>query len=137
MNFKDLNSLKSEIAKQTIDKISFTSINVVTHEGKRVIMLQIPPAPKGIPVSWRGHYYARVDEEISHLDLEELERIRKQHIFEDWSIKICEDATISDLSEEAIDRAREVYKKKNKKIEDEVDTWDNQTFLNKSKLTIR
>jgi len=25
----------------------------------RVVMFEIPPAPRGIPIAWKGHYYAR------------------------------------------------------------------------------
>lgn len=136
-NKKDLNSLKSEIAKKTTDKITFRDIHEMEYHGKRVLLFEIPPAPKWIPVSWEWHYYARVDEELSHLDLAELEQIRKQDIREDWSIQTLPGATIEDLSKEAIEKAKILYKGKNRKIADEVDTWDDETFLNKAKLTIK
>ncbi len=46
---------------------------------------------------WAGHYYGRDGEELNALNLEELERIRKQDREDDWSIGICEKADISDL----------------------------------------
>lgn len=136
-NKKDLNSLKSEIAKKTTDKITFRDIHEMEYQGKRVLLFEIPSAPKWIPVSWEWHYYARVGEELSHLDLAELEQIRKQDIREDWSIQTLPGATIEDLSKEAIEKAKILYKGKNRKIADEVDTWDDETFLNKAKLTIK
>ena len=68
----------------------------------RVVMLQIPAAPKGIPIAFDGHYYGRDGEELSPLNLEELERIRAQAVSEDWSAVIVPDATIDDLDGEAI-----------------------------------
>lgn len=54
----------------------------------------------------------------------------------DWSANICKDATLEDLSTEAISVAREEYKKKHSRIAEEVDDWNNEQFLNKAKLTI-
>ncbi|WP_341775949.1 ATP-binding protein [Staphylococcus hyicus] len=56
---------------------------------------------------------------------------------EDWSKMIVEDATIEDLSKEAIKMAREKYKVKNSSLADEVDIWDDVTFLNKAKITLK
>jgi len=56
---------------------------------------------------------------------------------EDWSAQICEEASIEDLSDEAIEKARELYAQKNVKLVDEIPIWDDETFLNKAKLTIR
>lgn len=55
---------------------------------------------------------------------------------EDWSMGICEGATLDDLDKEAITVAREEYKTKHPKLSIEVDEWEDQTFLNKAKLTI-
>jgi len=54
----------------------------------------------------------------------------------DWSSEICEQATLSDLDQDAMRKAREQFKIKHPKKISEVDTWDEQTFLNKAKLTI-
>jgi ATP-dependent DNA helicase RecG len=135
-NAKDLHGLKREIAEKTTNGITFKEIYEVEIEGKRVVLFQIPSAPKGLPVAWSGHYYGRDGESLSPLNLEEIERIRKAYIEEDWSIGICSGATIDDLSVEAIDRAREVYTKDNPHLADEIQTWDNITFLNKAKITI-
>ena len=62
-------------------------------------MFQIPAAPPGIPIAWEGHYYGRDGEELAPLNLEELERIRKQVRLADWSAGICETATLRDLDE--------------------------------------
>ena len=54
----------------------------------------------------------------------------------DWSANICKDATLENLSSEAISFAREEYKKKHSRIAEEVDGWSDEQFLNKAKLTI-
>ena len=56
---KDLDSLKKEIADQTTLRITFIEIYEIEQDNKRVILFQIPAAPKGIPVTFKGHYYGR------------------------------------------------------------------------------
>jgi len=132
-----LHSLKNEIANKTSSRITFKEIYEVETEYGRVIMFQIPSAPIGLPVSFEGHYYGRDGESLNALNIEELERIRSQNTEFDWSIQICNDATIDDLSNDAIEKARELYIKKNPKFRDELPTWDDKTFLNKAKITIK
>ena len=57
-------------------------------------------------------------------------------MIEDWSIGICKGATIDDLSDEAILKAREAYVQKNPKLIEDISIWDDKTFLNKAKITI-
>ena len=52
----------------------------------------------------------------------------------DWSAKICQNATFEDLSNEAIQTAKEEYKTKHPKLSDEVDSWSDEQFLAKAKL---
>ncbi len=66
-----------------------------------------------------------------------MERIRRQDREDDWSIGICEQADISDLSPEAILKARELYSVKNPGLLDEIKQWDDVVFLNKAKLCIK
>lgn len=48
-----LDALKREIAEGTNCGITFTEIHEIMYQGKRVIMFQIPAAPKGIPTSYK------------------------------------------------------------------------------------
>ncbi|MCD4719635.1 MAG: putative DNA binding domain-containing protein [Desulfobacula sp.] len=132
-----LQSLKAEIANKTTHRITFKEIHEINTGQGRVILFQIPPAPKGIPVAWAGHYYGREGEQLNALSLEELERIRKQGIENDWSIETCKHAAITDLSEQAILKARKLYGVKNPGLVEEVEQWDDITFLNKAKLCIK
>ncbi|PLX20797.1 transcriptional regulator [Candidatus Parcubacteria bacterium] len=134
---KHLHNLKAEIANHTTNRITFKEIYETEYEGRRVVLFQIPSAPLGLPIAWKGHYYGRDSSELQPLNLEELERIRTQNTNFDWSIQICEDSTIDDLSSEAIDKARELYTIKNPKLADEIKAWDDTTFLNKAKITIK
>lgn len=134
---KDLDSLKSEIANKTTNRITFIEIHELTINGLRAIMFQIPAAPRGLPIAFEGHYYGRDNEELSPLNLEEIERIRSKGINEDWSAVIVPNATIDDLDTEAISIARKNFKSKYPEKANEVDNWDDITFLNKAKITIK
>jgi ATP-dependent DNA helicase RecG len=134
---KDLDSLKEEIANKTTNRITFIEIHEVAHAGGRVVLFEIPAAPKGLPVSFDGHYYGRDGEALSPLNLEEIERIRAQSTVDDWSATIVPDASLADLDEEALVVARRNFKSKFPDKAVEVDAWDTPTFLNKAKLTIK
>ncbi|NTU43295.1 MAG: transcriptional regulator [Nitrospirales bacterium] len=132
-----LDSLKAELADKTTNRITFVEIHELILTEGRVIFFQIPAAPKGIPVAWEGHYYGRDGESIGPLNLQEIEQIRSQGSQHDWSAQVCIGATIDDLDPIAIAKARQNYKQKFPDKALEVDSWDDQTFLNKAKLTIQ
>lgn len=132
-----LDALKREIAEGTNCGITFTEIYEVMYKGKRVVMFQIPAAPKGIPTSYKGHYYGRDGESLVALSLHELESIRNQSRQSDWSARIVKGATLDDLDPKAISIARSLYSAKNKNNAAEIAEWDDVTFLNKAKLTIK
>jgi ATP-dependent DNA helicase RecG len=136
-NRAKLDSLKLEIATHTLNGLTFQEIYELFLPDGRVIMFQIPAAPRGIPISWKGHFYGRNGESLGALNLSEIEAIRNELIVEDWSAQVIEDATIEDLNPSAILKARLEYKGKNPHRAKEADTWDDATFLNKVKVTIR
>jgi len=134
---KDLDSLKGEIADKTTNRITFIDIHEVPHKDGRVVLFEIPAAPKGLPIAFDGHYYGRDGESLSPLNLEEIERIRAQVTMKDWSAAIVPGAGIDDLDEEALLVARKNFKNKFSDKAEDVDSWDDVTFLNKAKLTIK
>lgn len=136
-NRADLDSLKAEVANHTTGRVTFMEIYELAMPEGRVVLFEIPAAPKGIPISWKGHYYGRDGEELNALNIEEVERIREQARGEDWSAGILENAGIEDLSPDAILKGRESYKKKNPHLAEEIDGWDDITFLNKAKVCIK
>ena len=137
INDNQLNDYKNEIAQHTSPRTSFETTERLDVNGKLVILCKIPAAPQGQPVAWKGHCYGRDGESLGALHDDERDRIKIQNAALDWSAQIIPDASISDLSEEAIDFARKQYIEKHKKIEAEIKSWDNITFLNKAKVTIK
>ena len=137
INDSQLNDYKNEMAQHTSPRLSFELTERIEKEGKQVILCKIPAAPLGQPVSWKGHYYGRDGESLGALHDNERDRIKIQNTALDWSAQIIPDATIHNLSKEAIDFARKQYIEKNKKIESEITNWDDVTFLNKAKVTFQ
>lgn len=135
--FKDLQSLKKEVADKVSQRLTFIEIYTVQHAEGRVLLFEIPAAPQGLPVTWEGHYYGRDGESLGPLSLEEIERIRGQNRLQDWSAGICPGASLTDLSAKAIALARREYATKHPRMAAELPTWSDETFLNKAKLTIQ
>ena len=136
---KELESLKKEIADKITANITFVEIHELDVDGQRVVMFEIPAAPKGLPLAYDGHYYGRDGESLSALNIEEIERIRSQATGEDWSMQVVEDATLDDLDPEALALAREKFKEKhsnNPRYKD-IDTWDTFQFLDKAKISVK
>ena len=137
INDNQINEYKLEMASFTVPRLSFDEISKVNVDDKTVLICKIPAAPKGQPVSWKGHYYGRDGESLGALNDYERDRIKAQNASYDWSSQILPDASIDDLSKEAIDFGRKQYVEKNRKIESEILGWDDITFLNKAKITIQ
>ena len=135
-NMKSLQKLKQDLSQHTTDNNTFREIHELKIDGKRVLMFQIPAAPRGIPMAWKGHFYGRRGESLVALDMSKYEEIRRQVTDVDWSKQIVEGATIDDLDEEAIAEARKGFKEHYPKLKKEVDGWSDEVFLNKAKLTI-
>jgi ATP-dependent DNA helicase RecG len=49
-----LDGLKHQIAQGADPSTTFRQIHEVDVDDKRVVMLEIPPAPRGIPIAWQG-----------------------------------------------------------------------------------
>ena len=135
-SMESLQKLKQDLSQHTTDNNTFRDIYELEVEGKRVLMFQIPAAPRGIPMAWQGHFYARRGESLAALDMNKYEEIRRQTVNEDWSKQIADGATIADLDEKAIMKAREGYKEHYPNQKKEVDSWSDEVFLNKAKITI-
>ncbi len=131
-NRPHLDNLKLEIRQKT-NRITFIEIHELKTAQGRVLLFQIPAALQGIPTSWEGHYWGRDGESLVPLQLSEIETIRCQ-VESDWSAEVCHDATLNDLDPDAIRFAREQYLRKNPKLIDEINHWNDMTFLNKAKV---
>ena len=133
----DLDSLKKEIADKTSNQITFIDIFELKMTEGRVVMFKIPPAPKGLPIAFEGHFYGRDGESLVALNIEEIERIRKQNYALDWTASIITQATIEDLDKQALKKARFEFVKRNPKYQEEEPHWNDAKFLDKAKLTIK
>lgn len=126
-----LDGLKRQINDGTDPSMTFRSIRVVDHANGRVVMLEIPAAPKGMPIAWKGHWYARAGENLTNLSIGKLDAIRSQGHLLDWTAQIVEDAEISDLSQEAMAVARRAFAERNSsRIPTEtIEGWSDEQFL--------
>lgn len=135
----NLQNLKKEIVNGTNERLTFLEIYELTIEKCRVIAFQIPPAIPGIPTTWQGAAYAREHESISPLPMNKVDLIRSQ-IGMDWSKEIIEAATIEDLDEEAIKKARGLFSKRQrdqKKAQEVLKELSDIEVLNKAGITIK
>jgi ATP-dependent DNA helicase RecG len=111
-------------------------IHAFTHHGQRVVLIEVHPAFDR-PVKFYGTAYVRDGTSKTELaKYPEKERaIWNRRV--DWSAQVCEQATLDDLAPEAIAKARQEYATKFPGQAKELAGWDDPTFLNKARLTIR
>lgn len=132
-----LQSLKQQIAADAEPRITFREIHELQHEHGRVLLFEVPAAPLGMPIAWKGHYYARAGESLSPLGLDKLDEIRGQTLSQDWTAQVVPAATLADLDETAVAKARESFARKyaNRIDLPEVMGWPLSTFLDRTRLT--
>lgn len=99
--------LKSQITQGTNLGMCFSGVHGLPRgEGVHVIFFEIPAAPQGMPVAWKGHFFARSGENLVALGLEKLDLIRSQNQAADWSAGVVEGSSVDDLDERAVAVAR-------------------------------
>ncbi len=137
-NHERLQSLKKQIADGCDPSTTFKEIHEITTAQGRVVLFEIPPAPRGIPIGWNGHYYARNNESLAGLSIGKQDEIRAQGADADWSAVICVGATADDLHEGAIAKAREVFaaRQRDRIPAETVREWSDTEFLQRAKLSI-
>lgn len=131
-----LQGLKNQIAQATEPSITLRNIHVLNHAHGRVVLMEVPPAPRGMPIAWKGHYYARAGESRTSLGLDKLDEIRQQTLLTDWTAQLVRGATMQHLDEQALLVARRAFAKKyaNRFSSDEVMGWPIATFLERARL---
>jgi len=96
------------------------------------------PSAKLEPTNFKKIPYIRIGTNSTDLRnyKEEIKLIYNSGV--DWSAAIIDKATINDLDSNAILKAKEKFKEKKSgtTIYDEIDLWDDITFLDKAKITI-
>jgi len=132
-----LQSLKMQMTENSEPSITFRNIHEMKDDSGRVILFEIPAAPRGMPIAWKGHYYARAGESLTSLGLDKLDEIRQQTMASDWSAQILPNATINNLDDAAVQKARETFARKhaNRFSAEEVAGWPVSTFLDRAKVT--
>ena len=132
-----LHSLKMQIAENAEPRMTFRDIHELHHADGRVVLFEIPAAPRGIPIAWKGHYYARAGESLTSLGLDKQDEIRGQTLAQDWTAQVVPAATLADLDIDALSKARESFARKyaNRLKAEEVANWPLATFLDRARLT--
>lgn len=132
-----LNGLKHQMAQGTEPSITFRAIHEQHYADGRVLLFEIPAAPRGMPVAWQGHFYARAGESLVPLGLDKQDGIRNQTLAQDWTAQLVPCATLDDLDGEAVSKARESFAKKyaNRVSVAEVMGWPLATFLDRARVT--
>lgn len=132
-----LNNVKHDFAQHTTDGQTFREIVPIEVEGKRILMFKIPASPRNIVMKWKGIAYGRDGESLKPLNQSKQDEIRRQTPAPDWSAEIVPDATIEDLDEVAIAKARKMFKKVHSRIPiEEVNRWSTEEFLSKCELMV-
>lgn len=132
-----LNNLKHDFSQHTADGQTFREIIPIEVEGKRILMFKIPASPRNIVMKWKGIAYGRDGESLKPLNQSKQDEIRRQTPAPDWSAEIVPDATIEDLDEVAIAKARKMFKKVHSRIPaEEVNRWSTEEFLSKCELMV-
>lgn len=107
--------------------------HIVDHPGGRVVLFEINPA-RNEPVSFQGQSFIRIGSSKTRLDRHpEIARAIWTR-GSDWSAEICTDATLADLDQQALEKAREQFIVKHPAQANEVTTWDDVTLLNKARV---
>lgn len=104
---------------------------------KTVWVIHIPKHKAKLPVYAHSRAWQRINDCLVEMTQERLNIILDEYIpTNDWSAEVVEDATIDDLDEVAIAKARMMFKKVHSRIPaSEVNDWSIHTFLGKCGLT--
>ena len=101
---------------------------------RKVWVIHIPKHLPKRPVFAHNKAWQRIEDSLVEMTAERMSAILDEPIFceTDWSAQIVADATIDDLDEVAIAKARMMFKKVHSRIpEAEVNAWSVETFLSK------
>lgn len=132
-----LQSIKMQITENTEPSITFRNVYEITLPEGRVVLFEIPAAPRGMPIAWKGHYHARSGESLTALGMDKQDEIRNQTAGTDWTAQVVPNATLDHLDPVAVRKARESFAQKyaNRFKEGEVQGWPLHVFLDRARLT--
>jgi ATP-dependent DNA helicase RecG len=82
---KRLDLTKRQVYEGTRPSIALRGIRAIDHPSGRLVVFEIPPAPQGMPISWKGHFYSRAGENLMPLSMDKLDAIRAEESLFDWT----------------------------------------------------
>ncbi|MBF0159943.1 MAG: putative DNA binding domain-containing protein [Magnetococcales bacterium] len=106
---------------------------------KTVWIVHIPKHLPRLPVYAHDKAWQRLDDVLVEMRHERLQSILAEPIESiDWSAQTVPGATIDDLDPDALIVARKKFKERNnnKPFYDEIDDWDTQLFLDRSRMSV-
>lgn len=109
----------------------------VTDDTDKIVwVVTIPKHSPRTPVIAHKKRWQRIEDSLVHMTNERHDAILSEPMpGKDWSAEIIHEATIDDLDPKAIDIARNKFKELNPNRCEEIDKWDDITFLNKAHIT--
>lgn len=128
-------SLEIYLRQMIAPKITFEVEEFFYEGNQRMVVFVIPAAAKE-PTCYMSKPYIRVDSHVTELTpyTEWMREIYLTNI--DWSAQVIEGAGLDSLDPEAIKMARDGYKERFPKLASECDTWSDEVFLDRAKLTV-
>ena len=125
-----LNELKQLVAQATSPAVLLDTWEIddpACTPDARVLLVGVPPAPRGMPVSWKGHYYGRAGSSLTALGAR-YETIRQQSALPDWSSQLVAD-DLDWLDTAALAKGRALYAQKHPARADALRQWPDRRFL--------
>ena len=134
-----LHSLKHQIAQGADPSTSFREIHELNTSAGRVVLFEIPAAPRGLPIAWQTHFYARNGSSLTGLSIAKQDEIRAQGLADDWSAIVVKQATMADLDSDALAKARAIFTAKytGRIPAKTIQGWSDAEFLGHARLTLR
>ncbi len=110
---------------------------VTSDTNKKVWVINIPKHMPRLPIYAHKKLWQRVEDSLVEMTSSRLNKILGESFaVDDWSAQIIPEASIEDLDPKAIAVARQKYKELfNGARDKEIDSWTDEVFLNKAKLT--
>jgi ATP-dependent DNA helicase RecG len=131
----DERQLRMKVEEGTQPRTGFRDIYSLDTAAGRVLLFEIPPSPRGIPMAWKGHYYARDGDSLVPLALDKQDEIRQQTLAADWTAVVVPDATVNDLDPDALATAREAFISRHRESADAIPTWSTLEFTDRARIT--
>lgn len=104
--FDDLERTRTGLTERL--RLRVHTSELVTAEGKRVVIFEAPPRPLGVPVQYEGAYWMRSGDALVPMTPDKLRAIFDEAT-PDFSALVCPQASLDDLLPEAIEHFRQLW----------------------------